>query len=284
MALDRRNIAMKWCAALTGLAIVGGLVLAGPGEQSALGGTTPSTSMYAPIEVTGVLTAAQELYREKDMIMFSGLLRVETASAEKPAAGQLAAVEYPANVVRARAMGLGDEVQVSLKPKPLQKAGTEVWMATATPTILGRGEFINPAQKQTTIRAVQGRGWTSTVAAPAFKDVGSPEARVLVKMFAPMNTECHRETATLLEELAGREPDRVRVQIFDMQTKAGRKEMQRERLQCATVLVNNRLHFTLSDGETERKVAFHHRPNTPQSTYRSEGVVAVVEQEVERLY
>jgi hypothetical protein len=265
MARDRRSIAMTWCAALAGLVIVGGLVLGGPGAQSALGGAAASTGMYAPIEVTGVLTAAQELYREKDMIMFSGLLRVETTSAEKPAAGQLAALEYPANVARARAMGLGDEVQVSLKPKPLQKAGTEVWMATATPTILGRGEFINPGQYPT-------------------KDVGSPEARVLVKVFAPMHTECHRETATLLEELAGREPERIRVQVFDMQTKAGRKEMQSERLQCATVLVNNRLYFTLSDGETERKVAFHHRPNTPQSTYRSEDVVAVVEQEIERLY
>jgi hypothetical protein len=103
-------------------------------------------------------------------------------------------------------------------------------------------------------------------------------------MFAPMRPDCHRKTADLLEELAAREPDRVRIQVFDMMTPEGRAETNRERLRCATVLVNNRYHFALSDGDAERNVQFHRRPNSPNAMYNSEDVVAVAEQELKRLY
>lgn len=245
---------------------MGCLIFTGPGGYSAFGSAGASMTMYSTVNLTGVLTAAQELYREKDIIVFSGALRVESVVGdERPEAGELVAVEYPANVAQARNMGLGDELQLNVKQQPMEKAGTHVWLATVPPTVLGRGEFINPGEQPT-------------------KDLGSPGARVLVKIFAPMHTECHRETATKLEELAEQEPERLRVQIFDMQTNAGRMEMRRERLQCATVLVNNRLYFTLTEGDQTRKVAFHHRPNTPESTYCSEDVVTLVKQEIERLY
>jgi len=257
---------MKWCAMLAGLILMGCLIFMGAGGHNALGSARASATMYAPANLTGVLTAAQELYREKDTVAFSGLLRVESVTgSDKPETGKVVAVEYAENVAQARGMGLGDELQLNVNPRPTQKAGTDVWMALSPPTVLGRGEFINPGEQ------------------PA-KDVGSPEARVLVKMFAPMRTDCHRETAIKLEQLAGQEPERLRVQLFDMQTSAGRAEMARERLQCATVLVNNRLYFTLSEGGQTRKVAFHHRPNTPQSTYCSDDVVSVVKQEIARLY
>ncbi|MBN1460245.1 MAG: hypothetical protein JXA57_11970 [Armatimonadetes bacterium] len=257
---------MRWCAFLAGLALMGGLIFTGLGGDGAFGSAGGAMTMYSTIDVTGVLTAAQELYREKDLVVFSGRLRVASVEgAEKPKVGELVAVEYPAIVPQARRMGLGDELQLSVNRQPTVKAGTHVWVATAPPTVLGRGEFINPGEQPT-------------------KDLGSPGARVLVKMFAPMRTDCHRETAEKLEELAKQEPERLRVQLFDMQTNAGRTEMAQERLQCATVLVNNRLYFTLSQSEQTRKVAFHHRPNTSGSTYCSEDVVTVVKQEIERLY
>ena len=129
--------------------------------------------------------------------------------------------------------------------------------------VLGRGEFVNPGQNPTL-------------------DLGSPEAKVLVKLLAPLQHECHQKTVELLKELAAREPERVRVQVFDMADREGmgRKEMLRERTMCATVLVNNRYEFTLG----ERKVVLSHKPNEPKSTYNSEDVIAVVEQEIKRLY
>ena len=60
--------------------------------------------------------------------------------------------------------------------------------------------------------------------------------------------------------------------------------MQRERLRCATVLVNNRLEFTLEGEEGVREVVLSHRPNEARSSYNSEDVIAVAEREVARLY
>jgi hypothetical protein len=111
-------------------------------------------------------------------------------------------------------------------------------------------------------------------------DLGSPEAKVLVKLLAPLVHGCHQRTVDLLRELAAREPERVRVQVFDMATPPGRMEMMRERIRCATVLVNNRYEFEL-DG---RKIAMWHKPNVPNASYNSEDAVAIAEQEIELLY
>jgi hypothetical protein len=116
------------------------------------------------------------------------------------------------------------------------------------------------------------------------RDLGSPNAKVLVKLFAPLQPECHRLTADLLQAIAAQQPDKVRVQIFDVAEPAAREEMGRERLTCATVLVNNRYQFTLDRDGLKRAVELIHRPNTPESTYSSEDAVAVVQQEMARLY
>ena len=136
------------------------------------------------------------------------------------------------------------------------------WRVEVAPERLGRGELVNPGQGATF-------------------DSGAPDAaRLLVKLFAPLHADCHQETVKVLKELAAQEPARVRVQIFDLTQAPSRAEAERERLTCATVLVNNRVAFTLGD----RSVALHHRPNQPGSSYRSEDVRAVVELELERLY
>jgi hypothetical protein len=88
----------------------------------------------------------------------------------------------------------------------------------------------------------------------------------------------------LLRDFAAREPDRVRIQLFDMKSVAGREEMRKERLSCATVLVNNRFEFTLDGPSGKRQVALQHHPNDPTSSYNSEDVISVVEQEIKRLY
>jgi hypothetical protein len=70
----RRDTQMKWCAMLAGLILMGCLIFMGSGGHNALGSARASATMYAPANLTGVLTAAQELYREKDTVAFSGLL------------------------------------------------------------------------------------------------------------------------------------------------------------------------------------------------------------------
>jgi hypothetical protein len=154
--------------------------------------------------------------------------------------------------------GLGDQVRVALQ----QSDGG--WVLTAIER-LGRGEFVNPGRN------------------PSL-GLGSPAAKVLVKFFAPLRADCHRKTADLLQAIAAQDPERVRVQIFDVTAPAAREEMTRERLTCATVLVNNRYEFTLRQGGRTRAVQLIHKPNEPESSYNSEDALAVVQQEIERLY
>jgi hypothetical protein len=162
---------------------------------------------------------------------------------------------------RSPAPGPGDQVRIRL----WQASPGDVWTATDPAVVVGRAEAIRP-----------GEG--------AAEDLGKPTAKILVKLLAPITIECHAKTAQLLRDLAGREPDRVRVQMFDMRQPAGRQEMRKERLNCATVLVNNRYQFTLDAPSGKRQVTFQHRPNDPNSPYQSEDVITVVEQELKRLY
>jgi hypothetical protein len=239
-----------------------GVTMGRPGAAAA--GRNDGQSMYRA-EVLGVLLAAQEMYKAGDTARWSGELQVEEASGGELKAGQVVRIEYTvAAAQRTQAPSAGEEVRCTLVRTAAGKGGA-IWGAEKMPEAIGRGELIRPGEGATT-------------------DVGSPAAKILVKMFAPLSTDCHRETADMVLELARREPDKVRVQLYDMRSPQGRQEMQREGLTCATVLVNNRYQFLLSGPEGARKVAFTHRPNTPQSMYNSADVVALVNQEIERLY
>lgn len=157
--------------------------------------------------------------------------------------------------------GLGDQISADID---LADGG---WTLKSV-NRLGRGEFVNPGENPSV-------------------DLGSPSAKVLVKFFAPLHADCHRKTADLLRGIAEQEPDKVRLQIFDVSDRnnpAARQGMMRERLTCATVLVNNRYEFTLKRDGQERAVQLFHKPNEPDSSYNSEDALAVVQQEITRLY
>jgi len=178
-------------------------------------------------------------------------------------AGQVLAVQ-PESASPARRgepkVGLGDQVRVQVS-----SLGDGRWQARGELQLLGRGEFLNPGQRPS-------------------RDLGSPQAKVLVKMFAPLHASCHLRTADLLVGIATEQPEQVRVQIFNLTNPAAREEMVRERLTCATVLVNNRYQFAVKGNGGERTVQLSHRPNEPESTYTSEDALAVVQQEMARLY
>ncbi len=115
--------------------------------------------------------------------------------ADRPVEGQVAVGDVLSlRCLRSKlkGIGLGDEVKATLGPAAEDGKRRVVEEITR----LGRGEFLNPAEKAT-------------------EDLGSPNAKVLVKMFAPLGIACHQTTVDLLKELAAEEPERLRVQFFD---------------------------------------------------------------------
>lgn len=222
----------------------------------------------SPRTVVGTITSLGEAVKEPEA-QRSGSLRVEEAvgSPGQPRVGETVSLTWQRKQEpqdpRRPGLHLGDQIRVTLQPSETKEA--PAWTAVGSLLYLGRGELVNPG-------------------AAATLDLGSPQAKLLVKMFAPMRTDCHRQTADLLKALAQREAERVRLQLFDFYHPAAREEMLREGLTCATVLVNNRYEFTLKSGSGERKVQLIHRPNSPGATYNSEDAVSVVEQELKRVY
>ena len=256
----------RWVIAVivvVGLAV--GVVWSGAGMPEAKAAET--AAMYVEETVVGTILASQKMYAAEEVEWYRGELRVDRAEAEDSAleAGQVLKVRYQvAKSLKPQMMAtVGHEVRGTLRRRA--EAGGDEWAAEAL-EVLGRGEMVNP-----------GKG--------AAVDLGSPEAKVLVKMFAPLRPACHQKTAELLKDLAAREPERVRVQMFDMaRVSQTRREMARERVHCATVLVNNRIKFTLAGDDGARKVVLSHRPNEARSQYNSEDVIAVAEREISHLY
>lgn len=233
------------------------LASAGVGGQQS-GKVQAARVMYRPQELVGTLVSVEQMYRAEGVTWYTARLRLDE-EATGFAVGDVLSVRYGVGAdERGRTPGVGDQVRPALLAAPHEE---DLWLSQASPVVLGRGELLRPGEHPTA-------------------ECGSPDARVLVKVLAPLAPDCHQRTVELLARLCREEPERVRVQLFDMVEERGREELRRERLQCATVLVNNRLRFDL-DG---RKVAFTHRPNEERSSYRSEDVVAVVRQEIGRLY
>lgn len=298
---------MRWAiAAAAALVCTAGLVWAS--AEAATEKSAAAAGMYLEETVVGTILTANRMYESDGSEWYDCDLRVDEVEAEKPGvrvgevlrvrifmrrqsasegggAGESAIRKHTGEdgvdvvhekagvVVRERIQWWLAGRQIPGPERGLQVSGplrleegpeARIWVAGVLKP-LGRGELVNP-----------GDG--------AAVDLGSPEAKVLVKMFAPLGIACHQKTADLLKELAGREGERVRVQLFDMRQPEGRREMQRERIRCATVLINNRMSFTLERKEGRREVVLSHRPNEARSSYNSEDVIAVAEGEVGRLY
>jgi len=226
---------------------------------AALAAEESQSVVSGPVTVTGTLVSVDKLDLVDKPEWAALRLRADEPAGDQVKTGEVLALQCM--WTKLRGMGLGDQVRATVAMTPAEPASWTVEEITR----LGRGEFLNPAAK-------------------ASIDLGSPDAKVLVKMFAPLGIACHQTTVDLLKQLAEEEPQRLRVQIFDMHAPAMVEEVNRERLSCATVLVNNRYQFTIREGDKERKVEMTHRPNAEQSTYNSEDVPVVVRQEIARIY
>jgi hypothetical protein len=232
-------------------------------------GSGAALAQVAPKTVVGTITALREPAAREPEAVVGCDLRVDRVESEglKLKVGDLIIVswQWQQEPVEPRRPGLRTGDQIRANVQPTEGPGENAYAASGAITYLGRGELVKP-------------GLNPVI------DLGSPTAKVLVKMLAPLRTECHRQTAELLRALVQREPERVRLQLFDFYSPGGREEMLREGLTCATVLVNNRYEFALKLGEGTRNVQLIHRPNSPGATYNSDDALTVVEQELKRIY
>ncbi len=113
---------------------------------------------------------------------------------------------------------------------------------------------------------------------------GPADAKVRILAVVPMGVECHRVTLQILEALAKAEPNRIRVETYDMGSPQGMQSLQARGQHCATIFVNDRCEFTfLKDGK-KRTIVTQRKPNEPMSTYRSDDLVFIVDQELQQAY
>ncbi len=272
---------MRWTLLAWAAGLVCAAALMGVGAGPMAGRLAATHALYAPegtIEVIATLLSAQNMYDSKTERWVLYEMRIDSLPGAEggPSAssgsgkgepkaelriGEVLSVQYQMSKMLPppRRSRPGDQVRAFLKQEEGPKG--KGWVAVGTVETVGRGEAVLPGKN------------------PAI-ELGSPEAKVLVKVLAPLGTECHQKTVELLKELSQREPKRLWVQVFDPGTVEGKAEMMRERLHCATVLINNRFEFTLGD----RKVTLSHRPNDPKSTYNSEDVITIAQQEIARVY
>jgi hypothetical protein len=252
---------MKWLAVCLTLLLVGAAICAGWAGPAATVAASAET-MYQVQDVVGTLLSAATMYDVANSTWISAELRMDKATPSfKVGSTVKTRFLWPKSKIRQMPYQ-GDQISAQVWQEP---GSPDVWNISEQPKVIGRGDFIRPGEN-------------------AAEDLGSPKAKILVKLMAPLQAECHQKTAQLLRDLAAREPQRVRVQVFDMRTPSGRQEMSRERLTCATVLVNNRDEFTIEGPSGSRKLLFQHKPNEPNSPYNSEDVITIVDQELTRLY
>lgn len=107
--------------------------------------------------------------------------------------------------------------------------------------------------------------------------LGNKEAKVVIEANVPLGPECHRKTLKLLQALVEEEPKRVYVKIISHDSPEGMALASERGTNCASVFVNEQFKFDLPAGPGKtRHVEFWHRPNDPDSAYRSEDVIDAV--------
>jgi len=125
---------------------------------------------------------------------------------------------------------------------------------------------------------------TEFVAGPSGQQLGDPKAKVRVVAVVPMGVACHMQTMQILQEIAKADPERVRVEFYDMNSPQGQKELAKHGIHCATVLVNGKFEWKVKRNGKEQTVVCQRKPNEPMSTYYSTDLIEIVHQELQRQY
>jgi len=114
--------------------------------------------------------------------------------------------------------------------------------------------------------------------------LGSPNAKVKVQAFVVTSAECHQKTVDLLKKVAQSDPDRVYVEIYELHSPAASQVMASKGVTCATVFVNDRDKYTINRGGQKVEIEMTKKPNDPGSSYNSEDVPLVIDQQLKAIY
>jgi len=69
---------------------------------------------------------------------------------------------------------------------------------------------------------------------------GPKDAKVLIKAFLPFEVDCHMINIGFLIDVANAEQKRIRLELYNMHSPEGSREMEKHHAHCATILVNGR--------------------------------------------
>ena len=70
---------------------------------------------------------------------------------------------------------------------------------------------------------------------------GQKDAKVLIKAFLPFEVDCHMINIGFLIDVANAEQKRIRLELYNMHSPEGSKEMEKHHAHCATILVNDKV-------------------------------------------
>jgi hypothetical protein len=82
------------------------------------------------------------------------------------------------------------------------------------------------------------------------KELGEAAARVNVLALLPLRTDCHEPAIRYLLRVVESCPAQVRVRFVNRRTPHGEKELERQHLKCASILINGQTAFQRPDGKT----------------------------------
>ncbi|MCS7223203.1 MAG: hypothetical protein NZ959_01400 [Armatimonadetes bacterium] len=128
------------------------------------------------------------------------------------------------------------------------------------------------------------QGQLTAATLPSSPVTGPADAKVRIVAVVPMGVDCHRVTLQILHAIAKAEPKRVRLEAYDMNSPDGMKNLQQRGVNCATVFINDRWEFTLLRDGKKKTIICQKKPNDPMSTYRSDDLVFLVDQELKKAY
>jgi len=103
---------------------------------------------------------------------------------------------------------------------------------------------------------------------------GQPSAPIKLEFYAPLALEWHQKTIGLLRKYDKEHPGRIQVKLMPMGNSECDREMEDRGYTCAVIFINGKDEFTLPDG---KQVTLQKKPNTTDSLYNSEDVIAVLD-------
>ena len=109
--------------------------------------------------------------------------------------------------------------------------------------------------------------------------IGSPDAKLKIEACTPF--QCQQRTIELLTKLGKSHPDKIRVELFDMNSEEGRRVLDKYNKGCATIFFNGKMHFKIMKDGKEEEVIF---TQAEGGLYQPEDIIPVARQLLVELY